>query len=99
MIRPRGPHAVEEPQGDDDYVVPCPHCYNDPCAVEQVAFVPRHAVNCRIFRHAVYILTNKPMPPHTRKEECDRAAAEGEIVGCGKPFWFDGNVVKACDYI
>jgi hypothetical protein len=39
------------------------------------------------------------MPPHTRKEECDRAAAEGEIVGCGKPFWFDGNVVKACDYI
>jgi hypothetical protein len=37
------------------------------------------------------------MAPHAPKAECDRAAEEGLIYGCGKPFCFDGVAVVICD--
>lgn len=75
-------------------VITCPHC-NCKVIIEEV--------NCRIFRHAVYISTGEQMPPHSTKSECDIAIAEGSIHGCGKPFkieLIDNKwVAFECDYI
>jgi hypothetical protein len=74
----------------------CPHC-------EGSIIVHQQELNCRIFRHGVHQATMQQMDPHTPKEECDRLAATGQIVGCGKPFQVveqDGDLVAIiCDYI
>lgn len=76
------------------YIVSCPHCNS---------LVQIESINCGIFRHAVYKHTNAPIPPHMRKEECDRLFASGEVWGCAKPFRVTlqgGQLdVSICDYI
>lgn len=60
-------------------------------------------LNCRIFRHGVYLATGEPIPPHAPKEECDRLVAENQIAGCGKPFRVEAKdgveTAIECDYI
>ena len=74
----------------------CPHCQGH---IEIVQ------INCAIFRHGVYKRTGQQLPPHAPKSECDTAAQQGLIEGCGKPF----RVIRkenpaeyeavVCDYI
>ena len=82
------------PQAPDPYYVfACPHCGL------QVQ-VPRDGLNCQIFRHGAYRANpDVGIPPHAPKAECDRLVAEGLIVGCGKPFRFDGVTATVCDYV
>lgn len=86
------PRRVTRPSGTQDYEMKCPWC-------EESVYIPQNGINCRIFRHGVYKSTKLQVPPHTSKHECDRLAQEGLIVGCGRPFWFDGSEIRVCDYI
>jgi hypothetical protein len=74
----------------------CPHC-------EGSVIVHQQELNCRIFRHGVYLVNMQQMNPHTPKEECDRLTATNQIIGCGKPFQAveqNGELVAViCDYI
>ena len=76
----------------DMYTISCPHCNG-------IIQILKKEINCKIFRHGVYKNNNLPIPPHTIKTECDRLFTQKIINGCGKPFIFDGNIVKICDYI
>jgi len=62
--------------------------------------VPTNQINCKIFRHG-WLLANTeiPMNPHTPKVECDRLRTQGLIIGCGRPFNFDGHHVRIEEYI
>jgi len=80
------------------YELSCPHCNGG-------IIVQRNELNCRIFRHGVY-LNMQPMNPHTPKEECDRLVQTNQIIGCGKPFRVinepngtDKLIAVKCDYI
>lgn len=74
-----------------EFVVICPHCSVE-IIIEQV--------NCRIFRHAVYVKTGEQLPPHSTKEECDEVFRKGVIYGCGKPFILDASCnAIVCEYI
>jgi hypothetical protein len=76
-------------------IVICPHC---DCQVEILE------INCAIFRHGVYKQTGAQMSSHATKSECDNAATQELINGCGKPFRIQmnenhGYEAIACDYI
>ena len=75
-------------------IVVCPHC-NCEIIIEEV--------NCQIFRHGAYKTTCEQLPPHASKDECDKASANDEIYGCGKPFRIDlveGKwIATVCEYI
>lgn len=74
------------------YRFKCPHCNIN---IE----VLKNQVNCKIFRCGIYKSTGKPIPPHTKKPECDRLVNQNLIYGCSKPFTMDGKNVNICDYI
>jgi len=78
------------------YIFTCPHC-------EGTIIVNRNELNCRIFRHGIFRHSGEQMNPHSPKEECDRLAAENQIIGCGKPFLVEGEGCEAkaveCGYI
>ena len=85
---------------DRAFVFLCPHC-------NLTVQVSQDETRCCIFRHGMYTATQAQMDPHTPKDACDRAAALGLIVGCGKPFrfvyvkplpHFEGHV-EICGYI
>lgn len=80
----------------DFYVFTCPHCQGS-------VIVQYNELNCRIFRHGVYKHNGEQMPPHTPREECERLAQQGLIIGCGQPFRVEGDgaaaVAVVCDYI
>ena len=77
------------------YVV-CPHCN---------FYVEIVEINCAIFRHGVYKITNHQIPPHLDKKTCDELIQLDLIYGCGKPFklWYDTDknewTANICDYI
>ncbi len=86
---------VEYDKDTDCYFFECPHC-------QKLVAVQKDAIKCTIFRHGSYKGGKKdkqPIPPHTKKEECDRLVEEDLIYGCGKPFKFDGAKVEICGYI
>jgi len=73
----------------------CPHCQ---CEVEILA------INCAIFRHAVFKGTGAQLNPHASKQECDSLLQQGQIYGCGKPFRIQPGPngqqeAVICDYI
>lgn len=74
------------------YFFACPHCGGG-------VVVESNQVNCGIYRHGIVKATGAQVPPHERREVCERLAREGLIVGCGRPFRFDGSSVAACGYI
>ncbi len=57
----------------------CPHC-------GETIGVQRKEVNCKIFRHGIMKHNGQQIDPHLPKDACDRLAADGSIIGCGKPF-------------
>jgi len=82
---------------DGFHLLACPHC-------QGTVIVQQNELNCRIFRHGVYLSTSEPIPPHTHKAECDRLVEQNLIAGCGKPFQVvhqeDGSELAVlCDYI
>ena len=75
------------------YTFACPHC-GELCTVQ------RSQIFCRIFRHAEFKgRSGRFVNPHAPQSECERWVREGLIVGCGKPFKFDGKTVAKCGYI
>ena len=58
-------------------IVVCPHC-QDPVLIEEL--------NCRIFRHGVFIENGKQIDPHAEQVVCEKLINEKLIYGCGKPF-------------
>jgi phage FluMu protein Com len=74
------------------YYFKCPHC-------KDVCMVHKKDIRCTIFRHAVYKKDMQFVPPHALKEECERWLKEDLVYGCTKPFKFDGNEIKICNYI
>ena len=77
------------------YLVECP---NENC--KQLILI--EAINCGIFRHAVY-KTGSELNPHSSKELCLSLLSKNELYGCGQPFRVrvegDGTLVEKCDYI
>lgn len=76
------------------YIFECPHC-------DRTITVKQNELNCCIFRCGVYKNNFQQIPPHSKKEECDRLKDNDLIYGCGKPFKFNkqNNLVEICDYI
>lgn len=74
-------------------VIQCPHC-NDYVLITEL--------NCKIFRHGVFIHNGNQIDPHSSKEKCDFFIANKQIYGCGKPFHLikQGNsyVSEKCEY-
>jgi len=76
------------------YYFLCPH---QDC--KAMIEVPKNLINCKIFRHAVYKENMKFVNPHAKKEECQEWLEKDLIYGCSKPFYFDGKILKICDYL
>ena len=80
----------------DTITVSCPHCN---------LLIEVLQVNCGIFRHGVYRQSNKQIPPHLSKPQCDLLKQRDLIWGCGKPFqvFKKENISEwqavICDYI
>jgi hypothetical protein len=71
-------------------LVVCPHCKY---------FVWIDAINCRIFRHAVYKANGEPINPHATEKECSRLLQDGLVYGCAMPFLLNAvNEPEICDY-
>ena len=112
--------AFTDPKGEVEstartIAVQCPHCVADnkedwECWIE----VDRNEINCKIFRHGCmripYVQRGiiVPIPPHASKVTCDAMAAQGAIIGCGKPYRVvvttqegGGRAVRAvvCEYV
>jgi hypothetical protein len=73
----------------------CPHCQGSVIVYE---------MNCRIFRHGIFLHNGDQIPPHASKIDCDQWAEQGLLAGCGKPFQVirqeDGTELAIpCDYI
>ncbi len=81
---------------NNTYIFLCPHCHS-------MTQVLQDQVNCKIFRHAVFISNGEPINPHCPKEICDDYVQKKIVYGCAKPFRFVGDapnfVVEICDYI
>lgn len=73
------------------YTFNCPHC-ND------LIMVMHKDIKCGIFIHAVYKKSGKQINPHTKEKKCNQLLNQKKILGCAKPFKFDGNVAQICDY-
>lgn len=75
----------------------CPYC-------DGAIIVLHNELNCRIFRHGVFLANGEPIPPHTSQVDCERFVAQNLIAGCGKPFRVvtqdDGSeLAVVCEYI
>lgn len=84
----------------DYIIVMCPNC----CNYIQIL---KKDFNCKIFRHGIFIDSNKQIDPHLPKNECDELIKNNKIYGCGKPFKLKEVVEEGtvnycaikCDYI
>jgi hypothetical protein len=78
----------------NDIVINCPHCL-EPVLIEQL--------NCKIFRHGIFISNRRQINPHETKEVCDYFTANNMIYGCGKPFKIEAKdsefIAVICGYI
>lgn len=75
---------------NDIYTFACPHC-------ELLVQVQRNEINCRIFRHGVFISNQIPIPPHATQAQCHAFAVSPDVVGCCRPFSFDGKSAIALE--
>ena len=75
-------------------IINCPHC-NIPVLISKL--------NCRIFRHGVFIENGEQINPHSSQQLCDEYVKNKLIYGCGRPFRIinEGSIYKAlvCEYI
>lgn len=77
---------------ETSFLFECPHCG---LSIE----VLKTQVNCRIFRCGQYRKNGHPIPPHSKRELCDKLVREEKIYGCGKPFRLLEDRVEICDYL
>jgi len=79
---------------DEEYiVVNCPHC-------EDTIIIYKNEINCRIFRHAVYKKSKRPVNPHLSESKCKSLIKSKKVYGCCKPFKLnDSDKAEICDYI
>lgn len=81
---------------NNKYRFSCPHC-------EGGVEVNTNEINCRIFRHGVFIANNTNIPPHSSEKDCNSWANTNKIYGCGKPIQMisdNGKIyIKICNYI
>ena len=87
------PQKNEIVQDGDVYRFLCPNC------LTSIVEVEKKQINCTIFRCGVIKATQKQIPPHEKKAECDRLRENDLIWGCARPFKFDGTKVEKCGYI
>ena len=66
----------------EPHYIECPHCG----LMLQIA-----NVRCGTFRCGAYKRDMRPLPPHSSREVCENAVANGEIYGCGMPFKYNGK--------
>ena len=61
------------------------------------------AINCCIFRHAIYKSNFQPINPHASQEIIQALKDNDLIEGCGTPFQIESKdgeyTVKICEYI
>ena len=85
---------MNEIENNTHIIVQCPHCDD---------FVLIEKLNCCIFRHGVFIKSNKQIDPHATKELCDYYINAKKIYGCGKPYQIiiqdEKYLAIKCDYI
>jgi hypothetical protein len=71
----------------------CPHC-------ELWIQVRREDLNCKIFRHGVFIDSGKPIDPHASKGDVE--SQSHNILGCGGPHMIYNDTgkwyVRACSW-
>ena len=81
-----------------DICVLCPHCNDDVLISKLQCGVLRHGVNIKTNKQ-----TNKPIPSHASKRQCDALIKRKLIFGCGKPFQVklvkNVIVVSVCEYV
>ena len=79
---------------ENEIVVTCPHC-------RELVLISE--LNCKIFRHGVYISNGEQVNPHAPKNICDEIFQQKIIYGCGKPFQIEimnhNYIAVICDYI
>jgi len=76
---------------NEDFIINCPHC-ND------LILINSNAIKCKKFLHAIYKKTQTNVNPHSIKEKCEQLIKDDLIYGCGKPFYYDGNLLKIIKY-
>jgi hypothetical protein len=78
----------------EPFCVTCPHC---------LSLVLIEKLNCKIFRHGVFIENGKQIDPHLPKNVCENLFNNKKIYGCGKPFKIiledKKYIAVICDYI
>lgn len=74
-------------------LVNCPHC-NEPIIIY------KEDINCKVFRHAIYKKSMKPVNPHLSESKCNSLVKSKKIYGCCKPFKLNESYeAEVCDYI
>ncbi len=76
--------------GEEGYTFECPWC-------KIGIFVHRDEIKCRIFRCGE--VGGRQIDPHLPKEKCELIRENPSLVGCAHPFFFDGKILRKCDYI
>ena len=80
---------------DPFIVITCPH---EDCRMSVLIY--HHEINCRIFRHAVYIASGEQVPPHLDKQACEELVRKQLVWGCCKPFRLnEQQLPEICDYL
>lgn len=75
---------------EDGWTFECPWC-------KVRCFVATNEVMCSIFRCGYY--NSQQINPHLPKEECEKLRGDPNLRGCAHPFYFNGSVLKKCDYV
>lgn len=75
----------------DFYEINCPYC-------NIKIIIQKNELNCMIFRCGT-LKNGEQINPHLPKIQCDQLFNNNQIIGCAKPFKFDGQNLLKCDYI
>ncbi len=80
---------------EKDYLVY--HCPYEDCKLLSIFY--KHEINCGIFRCGYDKSTNRQIPQHASKVECDILRNDKNIIGCTQPYRLVGKLPVICDYI
>lgn len=82
-------------ESEEEYIiVTCPYC-------EDSIIIYKDEINCKIFRHAIYKKSKRPVNPHLSELKCKSLVKSKKVYGCCKPFKLsdDSHKAEVCDYI
>ena len=86
MLKNNGEPKEDYPEIEitgDSYFLQCPHCGG-------MIEVLSSQINCKIFRHSSLL------SPHAHQSESESVDRR---FGCGKPFYFDGLIIRKIGYM